>query len=344
MTIRVMIFYSKGGNKLPKLSTHTLIVMLFIVFALVGGIMLFINIGEERNIAEIDQFNIDLENAIEQRNYTYALELLEENELTELQEHTNKDLERLKRSLPTAIELENVFNEDKGHYIDKLAELRYKLEDTLYEQANERYSTIIDEYISSENYEEIERLSAKGYIDQEYLSVSMVEKAEKFLFDHNLIMLINNNQFDEITMKTAGYDEGTIYNHIYHLCAAIEEDPQNPGGVTANLVYIPKGYSEFPQPFQEKYDALMNKYGNTKDYEIALMVRESNERQKRKNNITTTIKVGMTTLEVQSLLGNPTDINTTVNSFGKSEQWVYRDYNGSKYVYFENGIVTSISG
>ena len=108
-----MIFGSIGGNKLPKLSNQNLIIILFIVFALAGGIMLFINNGEERKIAEIERFNIDLENAIEQRNYTYALEILEENDLKELQEHTNKDLEGLKRGLPVAIELENVFNEER---------------------------------------------------------------------------------------------------------------------------------------------------------------------------------------------------------------------------------------
>ena len=88
----------------------------------------------------------------------------------------------------------------------------------------------------------------------------------------------------------------------------------------------------------------MDKYSKTEDFKYAKMVRESHDRQDRKNNITKTIRVGMTASEVQSLLGDPTDINTTVNEYGTSEQWVYKDYNGYKFVYFENGIVTSISG
>jgi len=50
--------------------------------------------------------------------------------------------------------------------------------------------------------------------------------------------------------------------------------------------------------------------------------------------------IGMTKDEIRgSRWGEPDDINTTINKYGTSEQWVY---NGQGYIYFEDGIVTSI--
>ncbi|GGN99786.1 tetratricopeptide repeat protein [Saccharibacillus kuerlensis] len=51
--------------------------------------------------------------------------------------------------------------------------------------------------------------------------------------------------------------------------------------------------------------------------------------------------IGMTASEVRaSNWGSPIDINTTTTEYVVLEQWVYNDY---KYIYLEDGIVTSIS-
>ena len=53
-----------------------------------------------------------------------------------------------------------------------------------------------------------------------------------------------------------------------------------------------------------------------------------------------TPRIGMTKAEVRkSLWGEPEDINKTTTAYGTREQWVYSGY---RYIYFENGIVTSI--
>lgn len=50
--------------------------------------------------------------------------------------------------------------------------------------------------------------------------------------------------------------------------------------------------------------------------------------------------IGMTKTEVEnSTWGKPTKINKTTTSYGVREQWCYSNY---KYIYFENGVVTSI--
>jgi len=51
------------------------------------------------------------------------------------------------------------------------------------------------------------------------------------------------------------------------------------------------------------------------------------------------IRIGMTKSMCRDSWGNPSDINTTKGSFGVHEQWVY---GLGSYVYFENGVITTI--
>lgn len=52
------------------------------------------------------------------------------------------------------------------------------------------------------------------------------------------------------------------------------------------------------------------------------------------------VRIGMTKSDaLASTWGKPRKINTTINAAGTHEQWVYR---GSNYLYFANGILTSI--
>lgn len=52
---------------------------------------------------------------------------------------------------------------------------------------------------------------------------------------------------------------------------------------------------------------------------------------------------GMSESQVQNAWGRPTKINRSVGSYGTHEQWVYdRGRNGAQYIYFENGVVSSM--
>ncbi|WP_428912279.1 hypothetical protein [Niallia sp. Krafla_26] len=77
---------------MTKLSNSTLFIILVIVFAIAGGISLLI----KAQITEMEQTSSNIEDAIEQQNYTYALQLLEENNLEKLQKYSDQDLEGLK--------------------------------------------------------------------------------------------------------------------------------------------------------------------------------------------------------------------------------------------------------
>lgn len=51
------------------------------------------------------------------------------------------------------------------------------------------------------------------------------------------------------------------------------------------------------------------------------------------------VKIGMTAAMCIDAWGKPSDINRTTNAYGTSEQWVY---NHKSYLYFKDGILTSI--
>lgn len=54
-------------------------------------------------------------------------------------------------------------------------------------------------------------------------------------------------------------------------------------------------------------------------------------------------KIGMTKNDAyKSSWGYPDKENVTTSSNGTSEQWVYRRGNSSKYLYFTNGVLTTI--
>lgn len=54
-------------------------------------------------------------------------------------------------------------------------------------------------------------------------------------------------------------------------------------------------------------------------------------------------KIGMTKTDAyKSSWGYPDKENVTTSSNGTSEQWVYRRGNSSKYLYFTNGVLTTI--
>lgn len=77
---------------------------------------------------------------------------------------------------------------------------------------------------------------------------------------------------------------------------------------------------------------------------ISTMINEKRYMYSKRNftdEIAKKPKIGMTEEEVlNSSWGKPNKINKDTYSWGTNEQWCYPDY---KYVYFENGIVTSIS-
>jgi hypothetical protein len=72
-------------------------------------------------------------------------------------------------------------------------------------------------------------------------------------------------------------------------------------------------------------ERIMEKYGC--EEEIALLISKHQ------------VRLGMTDEQCRASWGRPRDINRSTGSYGVHEQWCYDGYN---YLYFENGILTSI--
>lgn len=53
------------------------------------------------------------------------------------------------------------------------------------------------------------------------------------------------------------------------------------------------------------------------------------------------VQIGMTREQAIAAWGRPRDINRSTGSFGVHEQWVYGEY-GSGYLYFEDGVLTTV--
>jgi len=72
-----------------------------------------------------------------------------------------------------------------------------------------------------------------------------------------------------------------------------------------------------------------------------MVEKQKAEQEEQKKQLTdSNPQIGMTQQEVlASKWGKPKEINTTETKYGKSEQWVYGN---NRYVYFDDGIVTSI--
>lgn len=85
------------------------------------------------------------------------------------------------------------------------------------------------------------------------------------------------------------------------------------------------------------------KYYSQKDDEQVRKVTEEFNREEKIDHTTKnpkTVSIGMTQEEVLTEgWGRPIDINRTITANGTIEQWVY---DGDKYLYFENGILTAI--
>jgi hypothetical protein len=98
---------------------------------------------------------------------------------------------------------------------------------------------------------------------------------------------------------------------------------------------LSREYPEKGEPFQKLLTQLQAKAEEGLKAEQKKQAAAEAARRKREG-----VSIGMTKDEVRaSSWGRPQNINTSVYRFGTHEQWVY---GGGNYLYFENGVLTSI--
>lgn len=120
-------------------------------------------------------------------------------------------------------------------------------------------------------------------------------------------------------------------DHIARLKEAIKQKDKRYGALGSAQEFIAIGDPEFIK--------LYNQVKAIEDKETAVLLKKLEAEQRaeaRKKGVT----LGMTKDQVlASSWGRPQSINTTTTSYGTREQWVY---GGRNYLYFENGILTTV--
>lgn len=67
--------------------------------------------------------------------------------------------------------------------------------------------------------------------------------------------------------------------------------------------------------------------------------KDSNKKEQRSLKV---VKLGMSSSDLEEILGGPTTVNKSTGSWGTNEQWVYSSkYSKTSYYYFTNGKLTS---
>lgn len=156
--------------------------------------------------------------------------------------------------------------------------------------------------------------------------------------DSYMIIIINGWNMDTYIFSdipVIKYNEFKIKNakycRIYEDNIKLEEE---------NIrVYAKDTGKEATTYFEMQNDFLVSKLVETNaTYQI--YARYNNDANSLKIEELEKPRIGMTKTEVKnSTWGKPTKINKTTTSYGVHEQWCYSNY---KYIYFENGVVTSI--
>ncbi|KRE94913.1 hypothetical protein ASG89_31985 [Paenibacillus sp. Soil766] len=155
------------------------------------------------------------------------------------------------------------------------------------------------------------------------------------LVDHVLCLIQNNlySQAKEVIISKNKQDDKS-FSLLLDTASALN-----------NKVAISDEYSKLMDRIVQAQEETDNKEVKHKYYDLLIKVNDVREvltakELQKYNEKYYNPKIGMTKEQVEkSEWGKPEKVNKTTTKYGVSEQWVYY---GGKYIYFEDGKVTSI--
>lgn len=134
----------------------------------------------------------------------------------------------------------------------------------------------------------------------------------------DIVKLIKDGNYESVQTKLVNKDDPT-YQALYNYACALQFEKENVKSMP--LYYLNKIPSNYNGPLSKE------------------IIQKRNQLQQEENK-SRPPQIGMNSTQVMgSAWGTPQHINKTTTTYGTTEQWVYP---GFKYVYFENGVVTSI--
>lgn len=278
---------------------------------------------------EANEYEKAIENLSKLNNYKNSTELMLDSRIALIEQYINRN---------KIIEASNLLKDVGINYNDrtnnlyilieeKLAELNY--EDGLFKEAIEHFNNAKVQNKLLENCQKLLALQGtfengiiingwKIYI--EYINTDgetrVVEKKYTYLPEKNVINISNTQQY--FYLDSIYLTDDYFYYYMKGLSKRLYFSP-NKSGKTEFVI---------------KKNKLVWKE-NKETYTISKINSNTSKPEEKIKP-----KIGMNKLEVQnSSWGSPKKINKTTTAYGVHEQWVYSGY---KYLYFDNGILTSI--
>lgn len=143
--------------------------------------------------------------------------------------------------------------------------------------------------------------------------ISSIRTKLNYVADKSRVFTLLDDSASYLDDKTGTYNEYLELNKRY---SAIDSE-----------------YRHFKSLLFDVERKLTDRALNTEDFKLKQQIAEYDKKYYDP-------KIGMTAEEVKkSTWGEPKKINKTTTAYGVSEQWVYY---GDRYIYLENGVVTSI--
>ncbi|QDX94764.1 hypothetical protein EEL30_22235 [Brevibacillus laterosporus] len=154
---------------------------------------------------------------------------------------------------------------------------------------------------------------------------------EKKSFQNEMNTLIKNGKID-ILIEAFRETKDKIPNSIYHYLSFVKKEKSNIVEATQHLYEIPEEYDSY---YIDEIKLAWKKYKI-----VPSSITQSKNTVSSSLSTILTPTIGMTKEEVlNSTWGKPNNINKTTTANGVHEQWVYSI---KKYIYFDNGYVTTI--
>lgn len=316
-------------------------------------------------------------------NSKFVYNLMKTNKIEELEYYytKNKDNTKLINLYTDKIDkiIDNKKVSDSIQYLEKLLELKVDNElvnSTKYKIAlaclnvNEEFEKGIDLFTELGNYKdsqekllELKYVYANKLLDGKTnytMAVKLLDSIKTYKDSQNIINLQNNiHKYDGTWWGLRKYLNSTFSNgsaewvfygntcyNVYNTEKIINDYTsyycENDNGIKIYKNEEAKKNGDIPMfTLESRSDKLVYTYNYYSSTYIVELSKNSDSTSLPEKDIIKEPSIGMTADEVRkSTWGAPNKINKDTFSWGTTEQWVYSGY---KYIYFKNGLVTSIS-
>lgn len=200
---------------------------------------------------------------------------------------------------------------------------------------------------SSSNTESTEKTSSDVNEEEKYINLLLNEDYKIVLEqtenedssvqeNYNNIALVLQ-RYQNVTENT--YTNGEYASRYGQILTRLEEVDNIPDELKEQLEEVKKVSTE-KKEYYTKLDKEEERLNDIKTGQEMIEEEQMKNKMDARTLNPQPVKIGMTKEEVLTEgWGRPNDINKTTTAYGTSEQWVYDNYN---YLYFEDGILTSI--